>query len=68
MPPKSRRSAFTCCTVVPSVQLFASAIRRVRTFPMSVGIDAELHSGWELLIVDEDDEPATDPHPMRGQQ
>ena len=34
---------------------------------MSVGIDAELHSGWELLIVGEDDEPATDPHPMRGQ-
>ncbi len=33
---------------------------------MSVGIDHELHSGWELPIVDANDEPATASHPREG--
>ncbi len=33
---------------------------------MSVGIDHELHSGWELGIVDENDKAATAPHPHKG--
>ena len=33
---------------------------------MSVGIDHELHSGWELPIVDENDELATAAHPREG--
>ena len=34
--------------------------------PMSVGIDHELHSGWELPIVDENDEPTTAPYPREA--
>ena len=33
---------------------------------MSVGIDHELHLGWELFNVNENDEAATAPHPRKG--
>jgi hypothetical protein len=35
---------------------------------MSVGIDHELHSGWELAIVDENHEGGDGPAPSQGQQ